>query len=234
MAMPCPPMLSVPAVRVQSRQLRFANKASEIPEVASAALPVLQCAAKWPAPGRMTRQLRERKFPIEVKDKDLYSFGKVHSLIRKYKPMIKPVYEERLTLSSESRKRWVLEGINFPASMTKLIESAKKYSIRVPRALYRTYLKASQPLQWKVRSVRARVPRCDAGATCTALLATGKCDRYHPRPEVQYAKGGLAEKGAYVKSAASAFFWKAYLSIKQPITAHGPICCVGTRGCGGT
>ena len=59
-------------------------------------------------------------------------------------------------------------------------------------------------LQWKVRSVRARVPRCDAGAACKSLLETGECDRYHPRPEVQYAKGGLAEKGACVKSAASA------------------------------
>jgi hypothetical protein len=204
MAMPCPLGHSVSAVSVESKQLRFANKASEIPAVASGALPVLQCAAKWPAPGRMTRRLRESKFPIKVKDKDLYSFGKVHSLIRKCKPVIKPVYEEWQTLSSENRKRWVLEGINFPASMTKLVESAKKYGIRVPRTLYRIYLKASQPLQWKVRYVRDRVPRCDAGATCTALLATGKCDRYHPRPEVQYAKGGLAEKAASVASAALA------------------------------
>jgi len=99
----------------------------------------------------MTRRLRESKFPIKVKDKDLYSFGKVHSLIRKCKPVIKPVYEEWQTLSSENRKRWVLEG-----------------------------------------------------ATCAALLATGKCDRYHPRPEVQYAKGGLAEKAASAASAALA------------------------------
>ena len=48
------------------------------------------------------------------------------------------------------------------------------------------------------------MPRCDAGAACATLLATGKCDRYHPRPEVQYAKGGLAEKAASVASAASA------------------------------
>ena len=75
----------------------------------------------------MTRRLRESKFPIKVKDKDLYPFGKVHSLIRKCKSVIKPVYEEWWTLSSENRKRWVLEGINFPASMTKLVESAKKY-----------------------------------------------------------------------------------------------------------
>jgi hypothetical protein len=71
----------------------------------------------------------------------------------------------------------------------------------VQRDVYHIYLKALQPYQWKVRFRRIKVPRCDAGAACTSLLATGKCEWYHPRPEVQYAKDGLAEKDASTASA---------------------------------
>ena len=195
MAMPCPPKQDVPAVSVPRKQLRFSNKALAIPDVAPADLPALPCAAQWSGPGRMIRRLRQQEFP-KVKDKDLYSLGRVRSLLKKSKAVIKPVYDEWLTASSKERKQWVLDGLNFHASMTKLVDSAKKYRIKVPRVVYKAYLKVLQPYQWRVRFERTRVPRCDAGAACKSLLATGQCERRHSRAEVQYAQLGLAEKAA--------------------------------------
>ena len=124
----------------------------------------------------MIRRLRQQEFPNKVKDKDLYSLSKVRSLLKKSKAVIKPVYDEWLTASSKERKQWVLDGLNFHASMTKLVDSAKKYRIKVPRVVYKAYLKVLQPYQWRVRFERTRVPRCDAGAACKSLLATGQCE----------------------------------------------------------
>ena len=180
-------------VHVASRKLRFAKSVSIIDTKSLRRQPSV---AKWVVPKRSARRSTTGSYQPRLVNP--HSPAKLRKLFRCFNQVAMPVFKRWQAADGDARRQLVLRGINFPASMARLWESAKHCGMKVPPKVRWAYQVTAKPETWPVRfSDRAEpVPRCNEGIRCKALRATGKCLLSHSPAEVSCATQVQAESAA--------------------------------------
>jgi hypothetical protein len=153
-----------------SRQVRFVKSASNI----GTTLRQQPSAAKWAAPERTARRSTVGTYPPKLLSP--HSRTKLRKFFKLFKEFVVPMFKWWRAAGAAARRALVLEGINLPADMARLWESAKQHGMKVPGIVRWVYQVTQKPLTWKVRVLDPAHPvsRCGAGIQCKALLATGQ------------------------------------------------------------
>ena len=153
-----------------SRQVRFVESASNI----GTTLRQQPSAAKWAAPKRTARRSTTGNYQPRLTDP--HSRTKLRKLFGCFDKAAMPMFLQWRAADAAARRALVILGINFPASMVRLWESAKLYGMKVPAKVRWAYQISNKPVTWPVRlrDPAEPVPRCSDGIQCKALLATGQ------------------------------------------------------------
>jgi len=155
-----------------SRQVRFVESASNIGTTLRQQPP----AANWAEPKRTARRSTVGAYPPKLLRP--HSRTKLRKIFKLLKEFVIPMFKKWQAAGAADRRALVLEGINLPADMARLWESAKLHGMkaRVPGIVRWVYQVTQKPLTWKVRILDPAHPvsRCGDGIQCKALLATGQ------------------------------------------------------------
>jgi len=184
MAVATPLTAASDKLQAVSRQARFVDSATNI----GTTLPQQPSAATLAAPKRTARRSTTGNYQPRLTDP--HSRAKLRNLFKHFNKFAMPMFLQWRAAGAAARRALVIRGINFPASMVRLWESAKLYGMKVPAKVRWAYQISNKPVTWPVRlrDPAEPVPRCNDGIQCKTLRATGKCALFHSPAEVSCAR----------------------------------------------
>ena len=179
-------------LQAASRQVRFAKSASNI----GTSLRRQPSAKTWAEPKRTARRPAVGAYMPKLLNP--HSRTKLRKIFKLFKEFVIPMFKKWQAAGAAARRALVLDGVNRPADMARLWESAKLRDMKVSGLVRWVYQVTNKPETWKVpiRDPAEPVPRCNDGIQCKTLLATGKCALSHSPAEVSCAQQQLAEQAA--------------------------------------